>query len=337
MTGWTTVRIASLVELHTPQVTAPSPSLAPATTVMAASTQAAPEYPLFAKVTHRTHHFMPQKRLRTGFATLVRTPHRAAKTQPASSPPTGSTVEKEKVAAIAVWTKAVATPRALAPPVATQPTSPTSPSRFSIYAYSYWRWPSATLTLAAAGQYGGSQSGLIADYKIWDVARFDLQFRAAIAPQQKHDREIALGLRWQPVTAAPLMLIAERRFRDHAPDRFAITLAANPSPTKLPAGFRLESYGQAGWVSGPDSSWFFDASAHITKPVLHIKSTAVALGVGTWTGGQRGAQRIDAGPRLDFSLASGKLPLRLSADWRFRLAGDAAPGNGPALTLSSSF
>lgn len=228
-------------------------------------------------------------------------------------------------------------PPALTAPIATQPTAPTFPSRLSLYAYSYWRWPSAKSTLAAAGQYGGSQSGLIADYRIWDVAGLDLQLRAAIAPQLRREREIALGLRWQPVKATPLMLIVERRFRNQAPDRFAFTLAANPSPAKLPAGFRLESYGQAGWVNGPDSSWFFDASAQITKPVLHIKSASVALGVGTWTGGQRGAQRIDAGPRVDFSLASDKLSLRLSADWRFRVAGDASPGNGPALTLSSSF
>jgi hypothetical protein len=38
---------------------------------------------------------------------------------------------------------------------------------------------------------------------------------------------------------------------------------------------------------------------------------------------------------LDLPLAGGSG--RLSADWRFRLAGTATPGSGPALTLSAGF
>jgi hypothetical protein len=33
----------------------------------------------------------------------------------------------------------------------------------------------------------------------------------------------------------------------------------------------------------------------------------------------------------------GKLSVDIMADWRFRVAGNALPGNGPALTLSTGF
>jgi len=39
--------------------------------------------------------------------------------------------------------------------------------------------------------------------------------------------------------------------------------------------------------------------------------------------------------RTDLVIA--RTNLRLSADWRIRIAGDAAPASGPAMTLSTSF
>ena len=50
-----------------------------------------------------------------------------------------------------------------------------------------------------------------------------------------------------------------------------------------------------------------------------------------------GSQRLDIGPTAGGTLRVGKASLRLSADWRFRIAGNASPGDGPALTLSTAF
>lgn len=244
--------------------------------------------------------------------------------------------------AVEAWTNALIIPPPLIAQSSPAPSSLTAiqqsvGSRFSLYAYSYWRWPSGTAPLATAGQYGGSQSGLIAAYRIWTDARLDTQLRIALTPQSGGEREIALGLRWQPLQAWPLHLVAERRFRRQAPDRFAIAIAGGTRPLRLPAGFRLDSYGQAGWASGPGGSWFFDASAQAAKPVLRDRKSSLSLGVGAWAGGQRDAQRLDIGPRLDLDLSPSRIPLRLSADWRFRIAGNARPESGPAITLSASF
>ena len=64
----------------------------------------------------------------------------------------------------------------------------------------------------------------------------------------------------------------------------------------------------------------------------------MTLGAGVWGAAQAdGAliDRLDAGPSL--RLRHDRLPLGLSADWRFRLAGNAEPGSGPALTVYASF
>lgn len=208
---------------------------------------------------------------------------------------------------------------------------------FSLYAYNFWRWPMSAPALATAGQYGGSQSGLIANVRLWSAARLDARFRLAAAPYANGEREVALGFNWHPLSAVPLSLIAERRLRANAPDAFAFGLAGGTPPLALPLGFTLESYGQAGWVTGAAGGYYFDASAQATKNLLDKGGVQLAFGGGAWAGGQTGVARLDAGPRLDLRASPAGIPLRLSADWRFRLAGDALPANGPALTVSTGF
>jgi len=72
-------------------------------------------------------------------------------------------------------------------------------------------------------------------------------------------------------------------------------------------------------------------------PLLRSGKARVAVGGGVWGGAQRGASRVDAGPTATLVLSSGRANLRASLDYRFRVAGDARPGDGPALTLSASF
>jgi hypothetical protein len=61
------------------------------------------------------------------------------------------------------------------------------------------------------------------------------------------------------------------------------------------------------------------------------------LGGGAWGAAQRDAQRFDIGPSATLALPLGKQNVRLALDWRQRIAGDARPGSGLALTLGSDF
>ncbi|WP_155805917.1 hypothetical protein [Erythrobacter litoralis] len=64
---------------------------------------------------------------------------------------------------------------------------------------------------------------------------------------------------------------------------------------------------------------------------------ALQVGAGVWGGAQEGASRLDVGPTVAADLTVAKVPLRLSLDYHKRVAGNAQPGNGVALTLSSGF
>ncbi len=224
---------------------------------------------------------------------------------------------------------------ALLPP----PEFRTSASRLNVYAYSFFRQGSSGSGLAGTGQYGGSQSGFVATYAL-DAnapATWSILARGAIAHDRLAERELAAGLRWQPSRSLPLAMTAERRFRHARSDAFAIYVAGGKSQVALPLQFRLDAFGQAGLVSGKDNGPFFDVSLRTDRKVAAIGDAPVTLGGGIWGGGQKGIFRIDAGPTIGTEIAVGATRLRVNADWRVRIAGDAAPASGPALTLSTSF
>jgi hypothetical protein len=53
-----------------------------------------------------------------------------------------------------------------------------------------------------------------------------------------------------------------------------------------------------------------------------------------WGAGQGGVYRVDAGPRVSMKVRNN---VRVHFDWRQKLAGNAQPGSGPAVTLAGDF
>jgi hypothetical protein len=216
-------------------------------------------------------------------------------------------------------------------------------SAFDLYAYSFIRAGSRGGAPLGSGQYGGSQSGLIATYALShfagkpDKTKLALLLRGAIAHDNIAEREVAAGLRWHPVRKVPISLTVERRFRNARSDAFAAYVAGGVSEVALPLDFRLDGFAQTGFVTRKDGGAFFDASARAERSVSQIGPLPIRAGVGLWTGGQEGIFRIDAGPTISGQIPVADTRLRISADWRFRIAGDATPASGPALTLSTAF
>ncbi|NJM50856.1 MAG: hypothetical protein HC843_08215 [Sphingomonadales bacterium] len=243
----------------------------------------------------------------------------------------------------------------LSGPESFQNPSGTKERKLQIYAYSFWRLDTerAQDIWAASGQYGGSQSGLVATYQLGKTSQWSLFGRMAATPSRKGDRgdrEAAAGLRWRPAANIPVTLSAEYRFRGHSADAVSFYAAGSAENKKLPAGLRLGGYGQFGYVQAfdggkEDSAAFFDASLRMDRPVFTGQTWNAAIGAGAWAGGQygrqhggpRGEQRLDIGPSIRFDGEMTGLPLHIDADWRFRVGGDARPGNGPTLTLSTGF
>lgn len=220
-----------------------------------------------------------------------------------------------------------------------QPPSKTQPSSFTLYGYSFFRTRSPKNGVSSIGQYGGSQSGFVAALSMHRPREGEsepttaLQIRGAIAHDTPDERELAAGLRWMPTRRIPVSLIFERRFRNRQTDAFAAYLAGGKS-FGLPRQSNFESYFQAGLLSGKQGGPFFDLTARVDRK---LGVTPFVPGIGIWGGGQTGLFRIDTGPTVksDFKIADAQF--RIIADWRIRIAGDAAPASGPAVTLSTSF
>ncbi|HKR24119.1 MAG TPA: hypothetical protein VJS15_02580 [Allosphingosinicella sp.] len=185
--------------------------------------------------------------------------------------------------------------------------------------------------LAPGGTLGGSQAGA---RLLRPIGRGLALSGRLYLPLRRHSAaEAAAGLDWRPVARLPLHLLAERRqaLGKDGRSAFALTLYGGAS-SELPRRLRLDAYGQAGVVGTRARDVFVDGSARISAPLGPVE-----IGGGAWGAAQPGAWRVDAGPSISYRLPVRGAALRLQADWRFRLAGDAAPGSGPALTLAADF
>lgn len=185
-------------------------------------------------------------------------------------------------------------------------------------------------------QLGGSQAGVRLGYALREDRRLALIGRVS-SPLGHGLREGALGIEWQP-TRLPVRVVAEQRFA-LGPGRGGPTLAAvgGIGPLSLAAGFRLEAYAQGGVIARDGMEGFADGALRVARPVATLGRIKVDLGTGAWGAAQRGATRLDVGPSLSAVIPIGPQPVRLSVDWRQRVAGNAAPGSGPVVTLGADF
>lgn len=102
----------------------------------------------------------------------------------------------------------------------------------------------------------------------------------------------------------------------------------------LAQGFALDGYGQAGITPlGP----FADGSVSVERSVSRADGMQISAGFSSWASVQRGARRLDIGPQLVARVPIGKQRVRVSAEWRARIAGNAQPSSGPSVTLGADF
>jgi hypothetical protein len=218
------------------------------------------------------------------------------------------------------------------------------PSRWSGDGWLLLRRGGGAPALAAiGGSYGASQAGMVLRYRLDRTSpnRPSLYLRASGALDGSREQEAALGLAARPISRLPVLAMAEARAtRTPAGTRMrpAAALVTELPPVTLPLGLRAEAYGQAGWVGGSGSTAFADGQLRIERPLASLVGAALSAGGGLWGGAQRGASRLDAGPSARLTLhPTRQSTVRVAADWRFRVAGKAAPQSGPAITLSAGF
>jgi hypothetical protein len=196
---------------------------------------------------------------------------------------------------------------------------------------------------ATPATYGASQAGAVLRYRLAPANghRPEAYVRLTSAMNAPADRQAAVGISARPIARLPLRAMAELRLSDQAGAsrlRPAALVVTELQPVELPHETRAEFYGQAGYVGGRNATAFADGQVRIDRQIADIGRAELRAGAGAWAGAQKGAARVDAGPSavLGVPLGSGG-SARLGLDWRLRLAGDAEPGSGLALTLSAGF
>lgn len=201
---------------------------------------------------------------------------------------------------------------------------------------------------ARAAAYGGSQAGAVLRYGFAPASALRPQayLRASTAlGTSERQNEAALGLMVRPVRRLPIALLGEWRLQAQSGQirtRPVVMAVTELPPLRLPYGVEAEAYAQGGWAGGPDATPFYDLSAILQRRVLRpVHGIQMSAGGGVWSGGQRGAARVDVGPRVELRGMVGppsrRIGVRVGVDWRFRVAGRAEPGSGPALTVAAGF
>lgn len=185
-----------------------------------------------------------------------------------------------------------------------------------------------TPSLANGGTLGASQAGSRIAYN------FTRQIAATLRTTSEVGRrggEVALGLRIQPARAIPVWFTAERRQRlgtgGSGRNAFALFFEGGVFNRPMPWHFAMDAYLQGGVVG---HEGFVDGGMTLTRPLLR----RVSAGMGVWGGMQPGVSRLDVGPRVSLKVRDN---MKVHLDWRQRVAGNAKPGSGAAVTLAGDF
>ena len=189
---------------------------------------------------------------------------------------------------------------------------------------------------ASGGQLGGSQAGVRVTYALGESRRIALAARLS-TPLAGRGAEGAIGLDWQP-TRLPVHALVERRFAlDGGRGGTMLGVIGGFGPAAIAGAVTLEGYGQAGGIVRDGVEGFIDGALRVAHPVAERGKVRLDVGFGAWGGAQRGAARFDVGPSLGVVVPVGDKAVRLTADWRQRIAGDAHPDSGPALSIGTNF
>jgi hypothetical protein len=209
-----------------------------------------------------------------------------------------------------------------------------SHNRFSGSAWALMRG-NGTPSLASGGQLGGSQIGMRLFYTPGREA-LAITARFSSPLSQPNGREAAVGI---ALRGRNVGIIAEQRIAIDKGGRDAPAVFAYGGvyDVKLPNGLTFNGYAQAGLVGIKSPAAFVDGAVHVERMVLKAEHASLSIGAGAWGGAQPGVSRIDVGPQVVARIAVAETSLRVSAEWRQRVAGTTSPASGPSVTVGFDF
>jgi hypothetical protein len=194
---------------------------------------------------------------------------------------------------------------------------------------------------------GTSQSGFAVAYTPNPLARRLLAVTARVnAATDANGRtdnrtaQAAFGVRWQATPAVALSGERLVSLGEFARDDWLVRLSAGTSRNFRPRGLAVnaDAYGEVSLLGNGDV-----VSAGQVRGLTPVLSKPVSLsaGLGAWGSVQKAGPetigRLDLGPSAVVRLGQGRFGFEIAADYRQRLAGNAEPGSGPTVTLSTNF
>jgi hypothetical protein len=204
------------------------------------------------------------------------------------------------------------------------------------------RQDTTTPVVSGRPSYGRSQAGAVLRYRLAPSSALGPQgyLRASSALEGALEKDLVVGLSSRLVPRVPLRFAVEARISETSRGtelRPAVIAVTEFPPLGLPHGVRAEAYVQGGYVGGASATAFVDGQGRVERRLMQFGEAEVSAGAGVWGGAQKGAARLDIGPTAAASFRLGESRGRVAADYRFRVAGEAEPRSGPALTLSAGF
>lgn len=231
----------------------------------------------------------------------------------------------------------VPTIAAIAPP----PSSNAEQQRWTVAGWLFHRRGGfAAPTLSSGGQLGGSQAGLRIARRIDRAGLWEVYGRASASGGTNISGEGAVGVAFQPIADLPVRVAVERRQRLTGSDgrnAFAAFAVGGVNDRNITPDIRIDAYGAAGIVGAHRRDAFVEGWVRGGYRIVDTNDFALDAGAGGWGAAQPGVQRLDAGPSVSASWRTGALRSRLTVDYRHRVAGNARPGSGFAVTLSSGY
>ncbi len=194
---------------------------------------------------------------------------------------------------------------------------------------------------AVNGQLSGSQYGVRLQHKLIRISKIvnlNANLRTSAPLDFADGKEAAIGLALKFSGKIPLDIILERRFPiGTGTPAFAAIAATGMNDVPITHSLLLSGYLQTGLVAATKAEPFIDGSMTIEREIHSRNSISLRVGAGLWGAGQFGASRLDMGPIIAARFPIGKGAVRVSAEWRQRVAGNAQPASGPAVSISTDF
>ncbi len=201
--------------------------------------------------------------------------------------------------------------------------------------------PAGSANPGALPLLGGGQSGAALAFTPDPLARrpFSLTLRTTTASNTGTDgAEAALGIGWR--VRRGVSLNAERLIAIGHGGRNAWTARLSGGGQVQVAGVAIDGYAETGVVSGSVATGYAAAQLRAGYPVAVTPALTLSPGGGVWSSierARRTTDRVDAGPGIRLHWSRARLPIDVAVDYRFKVAGNAAPGSGVAVTLGTGF